>query len=72
MCNIGRGSKLDCVEGGPQLALKLLGDSKTTLLGDLVGRKERKSQFTGALNEFQVGKLRLKMKLRQYSIWQRT
>ena len=59
----------DLLDDGAELAAKLLGQADAEDLADLVCGQTPQPQLTGTLENFVNGKVRLKMKLRQYSIW---
>ena len=58
---------LDAIDDGGQLAAHPAVQPRAEDLGNLVAGQPRHSQLRS--NSLWMGKLRLKMKLRQYSIW---
>ena len=60
---------LDSLQGRMHFALELFVDALTEELRDCVSGQEQKPQLQERSKKIRIGKLRLKMKLRQYSIW---
>jgi hypothetical protein len=60
---------LDAIDDGGQLAAHCAVQAGAKDPGDLVGGQPPQAEFAAAFEQLVDGKLRLKMKLRQYSIW---
>src|SRR5438132_12144346 len=60
---------LDAIDDCGQLAAHCAVQARAKDLGDLVGGQPPQAEFAAAVEQLVDGKLRLKMKLRQYSIW---
>ena len=60
---------LDAIDEGGELAVHSTAHAGAEDLGDLVGRQPPQAEFAAAFKQLVDGKWRLKMKLRQYSIW---
>jgi hypothetical protein len=59
---------LDLFDDGSDFAAKFLGPPHAEDFADTVGRQTPQADFAAALEDLWMGKWRLKMKLRQYSI----
>ena len=59
---------LDLIDNGSELAAVPAVQAGAENLGDLVGGEPPQAEFAASLEQL-VDELRLKMKLRQYSIW---
>ena len=60
---------LDLIDDGGELAAVPAVQAGAEYRGNLVGGEPPQAEFTTSLEQLVDGKLRLKMKLRQYSIW---
>ena len=60
---------LDLIDNGSELAAVPAVQAGAEDLGNLVGGEPPQAEFTTRSNSLWMGKLRLKIKLRQYSIW---
>src|SRR5262249_18555339 len=61
---------LDTIDDGGEFALHSAVYARAEDLGDLIGRQPPQAHSQLRSNSLWIGKLRLKMKLRQYSIWE--
>ena len=60
---------LDAVDDGSELAAHPAVEAGAEDFGDLVGGQSPETEFAAAFEQLVDGKWRLKIKLRQYSIW---